>query len=268
MEIKSGYGLNLDGERKMLLAASKIGEQFNVKVAKTYLAAHAIPHEYKGRDDDYISLCVDMLDQLVSEGLVDACDAFCESIGFSVPQTSRVFQRAKELGVGIRLHGDQLNQFGGGELAARFDALSCDHCEFCGEEAIEAMAKKDVMAVLLPTANYFIRESKMPEVAMMRDKGVDMAIATNCNPGSSPCTSLLLVMNMACTRFRMTPIEALRGVTLNAAKAMGVHDKVGSIEVGKDADLCVWDTDQIAELSYNIGMNLIKECYVNGIMRK
>ena len=268
MEIKSGYGLHEEGEKKMLLAAQMIEEQMGVKVQKTYLAAHAVPKEYEGRKDDYITLCVDMLKGLVDAGLVDACDAFCESIGFSVEQTSRVFERAKELGLKIRLHGDQLNDFGGGELAAKFEAKSCDHCEFCGEKAISAMGEAGVVAVLLPTANYFIKESKMPNVALMRKKSVDIAIATNCNPGSSPCTSILLTMNMACTRFGLTPAEALRGVTVNAAKALGVEDSVGSIEVGKSADLCLWNCENICELSYYLGLNQLKECFVEGKKRE
>ena len=268
MEIKSGYGLNEEAERKMLMAAKTIGEKFGVKVQKSYLAAHAVPNEFKGKSGEYIDLCVGMMKTLVDEGLVDACDAFCESIGFTVEETTRVFSRARDLGVNIRLHGDQLNDFGGGELASKFNALSCDHCEYCGDKAIEAMGNAGVVAVLLPTANYFIKEARMPDVQKMREAGCDIAIATNCNPGSSPCTSILLTMNMACTRFGLTPVEALRAVTINAAKAMGVKDSVGSLEVGKDADICVWDANDVCELSYYLGLNLLEECYVDGVLRK
>jgi imidazolonepropionase len=237
MEIKSGYGLELDAERNQLLAAQESSKLYGIHVQRTFLAAHAIPREYKGKADEYITECIKMMDILAKEGLIDAVDAFCESIAFSVDQTARVFQRAKELGLPIRLHGDQLNDYGGGALAARFGAMSCDHCEYAGDEAIQAMSDGKVVAVLLPTANYFISESKMPALDRFRDKNVDITIATNCNPGSSPCCSILLTMNMACTRFRLSPQESLKAVTLNAAKAMGRSGTVGSIEVGKHADL-------------------------------
>ena len=268
MEIKSGYGLEYEAERKMLLAAAKVEKEFKVKVEKTFLGAHAVPNEYKGRSGEYMDTCVEMLQKLREEGLVDCCDCFTESIGFSVEETEKLFGRAKEMGVKIRLHGDQLNNYGCGELAKKFACLSIDHCEYSGEKAIKAMAEGGQVAVLLPASNYFIKETKLPEVGMMRDMGVDIAVATNCNPGSGPCCSILLVLNMACTRFGMTPEEALRGVTVNAAKALGKEDEIGSVEVGKAADLCVWDAQRPSELSYYMGLNLLKECYVDGCKRE
>ncbi|GMH92195.1 hypothetical protein TrVE_jg8985 [Triparma verrucosa] len=268
IEIKSGYGLEEEAERKMLQAATLVEKDFGVKVQKTFLGAHAVPVEYTGRDDEYMEECIRMMRSLNAEGIVDAVDCFTESIGFTVVQTEKLFTAAKELGLKLRLHGDQLNDFGCGALASKFSALSCDHCEYCGEEAIDKMAEGGTVAVLLPTANYFISEKKLPDVAYMRTKKVDMALGTNCNPGSSPCCSLLLVMNMACTRFRMSPEEALRGVTLSAAKAIGLQEEIGSLEAGKKADLCVWDASEPAELSYYMGLNLLKECYVDGVLRK
>jgi len=200
MEIKSGYGLQEEGERKQLQAAEMLGKELNVKVKKTFLAAHATPREFTGREDLYIEECIRIMGLLAEEGLIDCVDAFCESIGFTSGQTDKLFIAAKELGLPARLHGDQLNDFGCGELAAKHGCLSCDHCEYAGEAAIKAMAEGGVVATLLPTANYFIKEKKMPDVELMRKRGVKMALATNCNPGSSPCCSILLVMNMACTR--------------------------------------------------------------------
>ena len=270
LEIKSGYGLEIESERKMLLAAKELSRIYGIAVEKTFLAAHAVPREFEGRPDEYITECLKMMETLAGEGLIDCVDAFCESIGFTVEQTTRVFVKAKELNLQVRLHGDQLNDFGGGELAAKFGALSCDHCEYAGDEAIQAMSDGKVVAVLLPTANYFINETRMPPIDKFRAKKVDIAIATNCNPGSSPCCSLLLVMNMACTRFRMSPAEALRGVTCNAAKAIGRSGEVGSIEVGKTANLAVWGVGKggAAELAYYMGLNQLDSVYVNGNLKK
>ena len=200
MEIKSGYGLELEAERKMLQAAAKVEKDFGVKVEKTFLGAHAVPIEFTGRSGEYIDSCIEMLEKLKEEGIVDCVDAFTESIGFSVEETEKLFDKAKSMGLKMRVHGDQLNNFGCGQLAKKYSCLSCDHCEYSGDEAISAMAEGGQVAVLLPTANYFIKETKMPDVKAMRKKCVDIAIATNCNPGSSPCCSILLVMNMACTR--------------------------------------------------------------------
>ena len=291
LEIKSGYGLDVDGERKMLQAARALGKLFpeELDVRATYLGAHAVPKEYKGRPDAYIDdICCQQLPILKAEGLVDACDAFCESIGFSVAQTSRLFDVSRSLGIPVRIHGDQLNDFGCGQLAADYNALSCDHCEYMTEPGIRAMAQKGVVAVLLPSSNYFIKvsvwalptlsiaithsrcnppslqEPKKPDMAAMRKHGVDIALGTNTNPGSSPTCSILLVLNMACTLFGMMPDEALAGVTRNAAKALGMQETVGTIEVGKQADLVVWDCGEICELAYFLGLNQLHAVYKRG----
>lgn len=244
-----------------------LGKELGLKVKKTFLAAHATPKEFAGKEDEYIQDCIRMMKVLHGEKLIDCVDAFCESIGFTVAQTDTLYTAARELGLKTRLHGDQLNDFGCGELAAKHGCSSCDHCEYAGEAAIKAMAAADVVAVLLPTSNYFIKEKKMPDVECMRKEGVNMAIATNCNPGSSPCCSILLVMNMACTRFGFTPEEALRAVTVNAAKAMNVEAEVGTVEVGKAADLCVWGTKNPCDLSYYMGYNSLQKVFVNGRLR-
>jgi len=256
VEVKSGYGLDLPTERAMLRAARELGRRYGVTVRTTCLAAHAVPPEYAGRADDYISLvCDSILPVLTSEGLVDAVDAFCEWIAFSQEQTSRVFDAASRLGLPVKLHADQLSDGGGAALAARHGALSADHVEHTGEGGVRAMAEAGTVAVLLPGAFYTLRETKLPPVDLFRMHGVPMAVATDCNPGTSPAVSLLLMLNMACTLFRLTPQEALAGVTRNAAKALGMAETHGTLEAGKAADFAVWDIGDPAELCYWLGAN-------------
>ncbi len=255
LEIKSGYGLDLDTEAKMLRVARRVGEVLPVNVATTFLGAHALPPEYAGRADDYIiDVGTRMLPALAAQGLVDAVDAFCERIGFSHAQTARVFEAARECGLPVKLHAEQLSDQGGAALVAEYGGLSADHLEHLSAQGAAAMARAGTVAVLLPGAYYFLRETVMPPVAMLRELGVPLAVATDCNPGTSPMTSLLLAMNMACTMWRLTPLEALRGVTVNAARALGRGD-IGTIEVGKRADLALWDIARPADLAYAIGAN-------------
>eukprot|EP00923_Selenidium_pygospionis_P022369 GHVN01038701.1.p1 GENE.GHVN01038701.1~~GHVN01038701.1.p1 ORF type:complete len:1027 (+),score=163.42 GHVN01038701.1:303-3383(+) len=268
MEIKSGYGLELETERRQLQAAARVESEFGVKVVKTLLAAHSVPSEFKNENEKYINYCIEIMKTLHKEKLVDTVDAFCESIGFSVSEVDKLFTAASSLGIRVRLHGDQLNDFGSAHLVAKHKGLSCDHCEYTGDSGIQSMAEAGVVAVLLPASNYFIGEKKKPEVKKMREKKVDMAIATNCNPGSSPCCSVLLAMNLAVTHFNLTPEEALRGVTLNAAKALNLSHKIGSLEPTKSADICVWSTKDCCELSHFMGLNLLKQCYSSGQLRK
>jgi len=254
IEIKSGYGLSLEHERKTLRAARSLGEREPVEVRTTFLGAHALPPEFSGRPDDYIDEVLRMLPLLHEQGLVDAVDAFCERIAFSPAQTERVFQAAQQLGLPVKLHAEQLSDSGGAVLAARFRALSCDHLEWLGEEGAAAMASAGSVAVLLPGAFYFLRETRLPPVALLRRHGVPMAVSTDCNPGSSPCTSLLLMLNMACTLFRLTPEEALAGVTRNAAQALGLKDR-GVLAPGLRADFVVWNVQRPAQLAYAMGFN-------------
>ena len=254
VEIKSGYGLSLEHERKCLHAARSLGQREAVEVRTTFLGAHALPPEFAGRADDYIEEVLRMLPLLHEEGLVDAVDAFCERIAFSPAQTERVFEAAQRLGLPVKLHAEQLSDSGGAALAAKYGALSCDHLEWLGEEGAAAMAQSGSVAVLLPGAFYFLRETRLPPVALLREQGVPMAISTDCNPGSSPCTSLLLMLNMACTLFRLTPEEALAGVTRNAAKALGLQDR-GTLVAGTRADFVVWDVRRPAQLAYAMGFN-------------
>ncbi|PRC90895.1 imidazolonepropionase [Solimicrobium silvestre] len=256
LECKSGYGLDLATEAKILRVARQLGQELPVRISTTFLGAHAVPPEYAGRADAYIELvCEQMLPALVEEGLVDAVDAFCEKIGFSHAQTERVFQAAKKHGLPVKLHAEQLSDQGGAALTARYQGLSADHLEYLSDEGIAAMAEAGTVAVLLPGAYYFLRETKLPPLAALRAAAVPIAISTDCNPGTSPMTSLLLVMNMACTLFRMTPLEALQGTTRNAAKALGMSDKIGQLAVGMKADFALWDVDRPADLSYAIGAN-------------
>ncbi len=251
IEIKSGYGLNRDTEVKMLRVARKIADQLSLRVSTTFLGAHALPPEFAGRSDDYIEACVeDMLPAVHREGLAGAVDAFCENIAFSPAQVSRVFDAARRLGLPVKLHAEQLSDQGGAELVARYQGLSADHLECLTPTGISAMAKSGTVAVLLPGAFYFLRDTRVPPIDGLRRAGVPMAVATDCNPGTSPMTSVLQSMNMACVLFRLTPQEALAGATINAARALGLAAEIGSIEVGKSADLAVWEITGPAELAY------------------
>ncbi len=258
VEIKSGYGLDFETERTMLRAARAIAQMRPLRVLTSFLGAHAVPPEYKDDPDSYIdAICIPALRATHSEGLVDAVDGFCEGIAFSPDQIDRVFGTARALGLPVKLHAEQLSNLGGAQLAARYGALSADHLEYATEEDARAMAAAGTAAVILPGAFYTLKETQMPPVQAFRDHGVPMALATDCNPGSSPLTSLLLAMNMGCTLFGLTPEEALRGVTLNAARALGLSD-TGRIAPGLRADLAIWDVEHPAELAYRIGFNPLR----------
>ena len=255
VEIKSGYGLDTDTELKMLRAAGDLAGHFPGTIVRTFLGAHAIPGEYAGRADDYIRLvCDEMLPRVVEEGLADTVDAFCERIAFTPEQTSTVLEAARRRGLPVKLHADQLSDGGGAALGARLGALSADHLEHASDEGIASMAEAGTTAVLLPGAGYFTHSAKRPPVEQFRSHGVPMAISTDCNPGSSPVTSVLLMLNMACTLFRLTPAEALAGVTRHAASALGLGDR-GTLEVGRRADMAFWNITEPAELSYWMGTN-------------
>jgi imidazolonepropionase len=254
IEIKSGYGLSLEHERKQLRVARRLGEVFGVKVCTTFLGAHALPPEYAGRSDDYIRLvCEEMLPVLAAEGLVDAVDVFCETIGFTLAQTEQVFQSAQALGLPVKLHAEQLSDMGGSALAARYGALSCDHIEHLSAEGITSMRQAGTVAVLLPGAYYTLRDTHMPPIADLRAAGVPMAVSTDHNPGTSPTLSLLLMLNMACTLFRLTVPEALAGVTHHAAQALGLQATHGRISVGYPANFVLWNVGDVAELAYWLG---------------
>jgi len=255
VEIKSGYGLDLESELKQLRVARRLGAELPVAVRTTFLGAHAVPPEFAGRPEDYIDAVVAMLPAVRDSGLADAVDAFCETIAFSPEQTARVFAAAGELGLPVKLHADQLSDLGGAALAARFGALSADHLEYTGEAGVTSMARAGTAAVLLPAAFYVLRETKLPPVAALRAAKVPMALASDGNPGSAPVSSLLLMLNMGCTLFRLTPAEALAGVTRNAARALGLQDSRGTLERGKAADFAVWDIARPAELAYRFGWN-------------
>ncbi len=256
IEVKSGYGLSRDAERRSLEVARGLGEVRPVSVVTTFLGAHALPPEANGDKDAYIDLIVnEMLPALVEAGLVDAVDAFCEGIAFSPEQVRRVFTAARERGLPVKLHADQLSDLGGAALAAEFGALSADHLEYTSEAGAAAMAEAGTVAVLLPGAFYVLRETQRPPVAAFRQFGVPMAVSTDANPGTSPLTSLLLAMNMAATLFGLTVEECLLGVTRNAAQALGVEDDVGALVPGRRADFAIWSVDQPAELVYRIGFN-------------
>jgi imidazolonepropionase len=254
LEIKSGYGLDLDSEMKSLKVARRLGEVLPLSVATTFLGAHALPPEAKGDKDAYITdVCERQMPAVAQAGLADAVDAFCESIAFSPEQVTRVFETARRFGLPVKLHAEQLTTLGGAALAARFGALSADHLEHADEAGIEAMAKAGTVAVLLPGAFYFLRETQKPPVDLLRKHGVPIAISSDSNPGTSPLTSLLLTMNMAATFFRLTVDECLLGVTRHAAKALGRLDSIGTLESGKSCDLAIWDIERPAELVYRIG---------------
>jgi imidazolonepropionase len=255
LEIKSGYGLTLESEAHMLRVARRIGRELPVRVSATFLGAHALPPEFAGRADDYIEAVCAMIAPLADEGLVDAVDAFCERIGFSSEQTERVFQAAQARGLPVKLHAEQLSDQRGAELTARYQGLSADHLEHLTPAGVEAMAAAGTVAVLLPGAYYFLRDTTPPPVTALRAAGVPMAVSTDCNPGTSPMTSLLLAMNMACTLWRLTPQEALAGVTRHAARALGLQQEIGTLAVGKRADFALWRIARPADLSYAIGLN-------------
>ena len=264
IEVKSGYGLEIEVELRMLRAARRIAEERPLRVRTSFLAAHAIPPEYQGRADDYIDeVCIPGLGAAHAAGLVDAVDGFCETIAFTPAQIERVFTTARDLGIPVKLHAEQLSNSGGARLAARYGALSADHLEYLDEAGVAALAAAGTVAVVLPGAFYTLRETQPPPVDAFRRHGVPMAVATDCNPGSSPLTSMLLTMNMACTLFRLTPEEALAGATREAARALGLDDS-GVIAPGMRADLAIWDVARPAELAYRIGFNPLHERIFGG----
>ena len=263
IEIKSGYGLDIETEIKMLRVARQLGKERSVRVKTSFLGAHAIPPEFSGKADAYIDfVCEEVLPAVHYENLADAVDGFCENIAFSPNQISRVFEKAKSFGLPVKLHAEQLSNLGGATLAAKYGALSADHLEFLDQTGVEVMGESGTVAVLLPGAFYTLRETQLPPLDSLRKAEVPIAIATDCNPGSSPLTSILLCMNMSCTLFRMTPEEALCGVTIVAAQALGIGDEVGTIEVGKKAELAVWNVDQPAEIAYRAGFNPLEEMVI------
>ena len=254
VEIKSGYGLDARTEAKMLRVARRLGRELPVTVYTTFLGAHALPPEYRGRSDEYIELvCAEMLPALAGQGLVDAVDVFCENIAFSVAQSERIFQAAARLGLPVKMHAEQLSNIGASQLATRYGALSADHLEHAVEADVAAMSRAGTVAVLLPAAYYCLRETKRPPVELFRRHGVPMAISTDCNPGTAPVLSPLLTMNMACTLFGLTVEEALQGYTRHAARALGRVHLHGTLEVGRHADFALWDVDSLAELAYWLG---------------
>jgi len=256
VEVKSGYGLSIEGETKQLRVARALARRRDVTVRTSFLGAHALPPEFTGDSDGYIDLvCRTILPAIAAEGLADAVDAFCEGIGFSAAQVRRVFEAATALGLPVKLHAEQLSNLHGAALAAEFGALSADHLEYLDDGGVEAMARAGTVATLLPGAYYFVRETKLPPIETLRAAKVPIALATDCNPGTSPLTSLLLTMNMGATLFRMTVDECLAGVTRNAARALGLADEIGSIEAGKRCDLAIWDIERPAELVYRMGFN-------------
>ena len=265
VEIKSGYGLNTETELKLLRVARELGEHHHIDVSTTFLGAHAIPPEYKDNADAYIDLVInDMLPAVIAENLADAVDVFCENIAFNLEQTERVLTAAKQAGLQIKLHAEQLTNMGGSALAAKLGAKSVDHIEFLDEAGVKAISESGTCATLLPGAFYFLRETQLPPIDLLRQYKVPMVIASDFNPGSSPICSTLLMLNMACTLFKLTPEEALQGVTINAAKALGIDNNVGSITVGKQADFCLWDITTPAQLAYAYGVNLCKTVVKNG----
>lgn len=267
IEIKSGYGLNTENERKMLSVIRKISQHLPITVKSTCLAAHALAPEYQGRSDDYIDyICHEMLPKLHAEHLVDAVDAFCEHLAFSPAQVEKVFQTAQALNLPVKLHAEQLSALGGARLAARYHALSADHLEYMTDEDVDAMAASGTVAVLLPGAFYLLRETQCPPVARLIEKGVPIAISTDLNPGTSPVLSLRLMLNMASTLFRLTPEQALAGATCHAAQALGLQDTHGCLDVGKVADFIAWDIQHPAEIVYWLGGDLSKRIIRHGQM--
>lgn len=263
LEIKSGYGLDLDNERKMLRVARRIGDALGIGVRTTFLGAHALPPEFANDADGYIDAAIDWLRTLHAEGLVDAVDAFCEGIGFTPAQTRRVFAAAAALGLPVKLHADQLSDLGGAALVAEFGGLSADHVEFASDDSVRAMAANNTVAVLLPGAFHCLRETKLPPIDAFRAQGVAMAVATDCNPGTSPLLSLRCAMSLACTHFRLTPEEALRGATVHAARALGLSDR-GVLAVGMRADFARWNIHRPADLCYWLGGELAGTVFAGG----
>lgn len=265
IEIKSGYGLDLGTEMKMLRVARRIGETLGITVRTTFLGLHALPPEFKDRRADFITtVCDEWLPRIAEENLADAVDAFCEGIAFTPEEVRRCFERARELGLPVKLHADQLSDLGGAALAASFEALSADHLECAGAEAVAAMARSRTVAVLLPGSFYALRETRLPPIDVLREYGAPMAVATDLNPGTSPLRSLRLAMNMACTLFRLTPEEALRGATSHAARALGLRDR-GALAMGRRADVVIWDAHGPAELAYWIGGGLASRVFAGGV---
>ncbi len=264
LEIKSGYGLSLDSERRMLRVARRLGRELGISVRTSFLGLHALPPEFRDRRDDYVALvCDEMLPTLAAEGLVDAVDAFCEGIGFSPVETRRLFERARALGLPVKLHAEQLSDLDGAALVAEYGGLSADHLEHLSESGVRAMAAAGSVAVLLPGAFYALRETRLPPIDLLREHRVPIAVASDCNPGTSPLLSLRLAAGMACTLFRLTPEEALRGVTVHAARALGLADR-GTLALGQRADLVAWNVRAPAELCYWIGGELVREMWLGG----
>ncbi|MEQ8205723.1 MAG: imidazolonepropionase [Woeseia sp.] len=265
VEIKSGYGLDQETELRLLRLATQLSDLRRVTVSTTFLGAHAVPTDFDGTADEYIDmLCDDMLPKIAAEGLADAVDAYCESIAFSTAQVSRLFAAAAALGLRVKLHADQLSDTGGAALAARYNALSADHLEYSSTDGIAAMAAAGTVAVLLPGAFLTLRETQLPPVDALRQHGVPIALATDCNPGTSPVASLRAIMALATSQFRLTPEECLAGVTRVAAQALGLLDDTGTLEVGKRADIAQWDIEHPRELSYWLGLNELRQLYVGG----
>ena len=266
VEIKSGYGLDLENEMKMLRAAARAGERANIRVSRSFLGAHALPPEYEKNRAGYVDLvCQTMIPAVAREKLADAVDAFCETLAFTPAEVQRIFAAAEAHGLRVKLHAEQLSDCGGAALAAEYNALSADHLEHLSDEGIAALAKAGTVAVLLPAAFYFLCETKKPPVEALRRAGVPIAVATDCNPGTSPLASPLVALNMACTLFNMTPEEALVGMTRNAARALGLEKEIGTLEAGKAADLAMWNISEPAELSYWIGADLLRDRYLGGL---
>lgn len=265
VEIKSGYGLDKENEIKMLAVAGELKNHLPVNIIRTFLGAHAVPIEYKGKADEYIKLvCDDMIPTIAKYELAEAVDVFCEGIGFNIEQTEHVFSAAKKHGLAIKVHAEQLSNLGGTTLAASYGALSSEHIEFLDEAGVKAMAEHDMTGVLLPGAFYFLRETQLPPIELLRQYNVPMAIATDANPGSSPICSIQLMLNMACTFFKLTPAEALAGITCHGAKALGLGASKGQLAVGFDADIALWDIEHPAELSYQFGVNRLNKLMING----
>ena len=263
LEIKSGYGLSLEHERRCLQLARKVGQLSGLGVRVTCLAAHAVPKDFQGSADDYVAQVCDWLPHFKQEGLVDAVDAFIEKIAFSVAQIEKLFQVARSLGLPVKVHAEQLSNLGGTEMACRYAALSCDHLEYLDQQGVAAMAQSGSVAVMLPSAFYFIRETKVPPISLLREAGVPLALASDHNPGTSPILSPPMVMNMACTLYRMTPEESLKGYTCNAARALDLHDR-GSIIPGYRGDLAVWNVSHPNEISYWMGKSICEGTFIGG----